>query len=65
MISCKHCKYEKECDYHKEVIAPLKKLFEEGPKDLFLTVLEEAANDNFCCYYFEEKRFPKFTNSIQ
>ena len=55
MISCKHCKCEKECDYHKEVIAPLKKLFEEGPKDLFLTVLEETANDNFCCYYFEEK----------
>lgn len=51
MLCCDTCIHQKTCDYHDEIIKPLKVMLDR-PKDAFLTNLQECV-ETFRCEYCE------------
>ena len=49
---CDNCIHIKTCDYHNDIIKPLKNILDR-PKDIFLVNLQECLDDNFVCDYRE------------
>ena len=50
-MCCDNCIHQKTCDYHNEIIKPLKIILDR-PKDIFLINLQKCVEDNFCCNYY-------------